>query len=231
MTESAAPRYSLKEEFCNSATHALGAVLALGGTFQLVRMALGAPDGVYVDSGLTAAEQAAARESYAVCALVYGAAVFAMFLISALYHAVRDPKVKATVRKADHAMIYFMIAGTYVPILNAITSPREAVIWYCGLGLCAVLGAVFSFITLKHKFVTTAIYLAMGWASLLLLRNLWRAADPITTYLLVAGGVTYSIGAALYLIRKPFMHAVFHLFVLAGAVLQFFAICTLYIYD
>ena len=231
MTETSTPRYSQKEEFCNSATHALGAVLALGGTFQLVRMALGAPDGVYVDSGLTAAEQAAARESYVVCALVYGAAVFAMFLISALYHAVRDPKVKATVRKADHAMIYFMIAGTYVPILNAITSPREAVIWYCGLGLCAVLGAVFSFITLKHKFVTTAIYLAMGWASLLLLRNLWRAADPLTTYLLVAGGVTYSIGAALYLIRKPFMHAVFHLFVLAGAVLQFFAICILYMYD
>ena len=231
MTESATPRYSPKEEFCNSATHALGAILALGGTFQLVDVALRAPDGVYVYSGLTAAEQAAARESYAVSALVYGAAVFAMFLVSATYHAVRDPKVKATIRKADHAMIYFMIAGTYVPILNAITSPREAAVWYCGLGLCAVLGAVFSFITLKHKFVTTTIYLVMGWASLLLLRNLWRAAGPHTTCLLIAGGVTYSIGAALYLIRKPFMHAVFHVFVLGGAVLQYFAICTLYIYD
>ena len=231
MTEPASPRYSQKEEFCNSATHAVGAVLALGGTFLLVDVALRAPDGVYVYSGLTAAEQAAARESYAVSALVYGAAVFAMFLVSALYHAIRDPKVKAIVRKADHAMIYFMIAGTYVPILNDIASPREAAVWYCGLGLCAVLGAVFSFITLKHKFVTTAIYLVMGWASLLLLRNLWRAAGPHTTYLLVAGGVTYSIGAALYLIRKPFMHAVFHVFVLGGAVLQYFAICTLYIYD
>lgn len=231
MTEPATPRYSQKEEFCNSATHALGAVLALGGTFLLVDVALRAPDGVYVYSGLTAAEQAAARESYAVSALVYGASVFLMFLVSATYHAVREPEFKAIIRKADHAMIYFMIAGTYVPILNDIASPREAAVWYCGLGLCAVLGAVFSFITLKHKFVTTAIYLVMGWASLLLLRNLWRAAETYTTYLLVAGGVTYSIGAALYLIRKPFMHAVFHLFVLAGAVLQYFAICTLYIYD
>ena len=231
MSEKNAPVYSPAEEICNCVTHALGAVLALGGTFLLADVALRAPDGVYAYSGLTAVEQTAARESYAVCAIIYGAAVFAMFLISTLYHAVRDPKVKAIVRKADHAMIYFMIAGTYVPILNDIASPREAAVWYCGLGLCAVLGAVFSFITLKHKFVTTAIYLIMGWASLLLLRNLWRAAEPSTTYLLVAGGVTYSVGAALYLIRKPFMHAVFHVFVLGGAVLQYFAICTLYIYD
>ena len=229
MTERSAPVYSRAEEICNSASHALGAVLALGGTVLLVAMALMSPAGD--DSGQSVADMAAARESYAVCALVYGASVFLMFLISALYHAVRDPKVKAIVRKADHAMIYFMIAGTYVPILNDIASPREAAVWYCGLGLCAVLGAVFSFITLKHKFVTTAIYLVMGWASLLLLRNLWRAAEPFTTYLLVTGGVTYSIGAALYLIRKPFMHAVFHIFVLGGAVLQYFAICTLYIYD
>lgn len=229
MTETATPRYSQKEEFCNAATHAVGALLAVCGTVQLVAMSFMSPAGA--DTEQSVAEMVAVRESYAVCAIVYGAAVFAMFLVSALYHAVREPKVKAVVRKADHAMIYFMIAGTYVPILNAIASSREAAVWYCGLGLCAVLGAVFSFITLKHKFVTTAIYLVMGWASLLLLRNLWRAAEPFTTYLLVAGGVTYSIGAALYLIRKPFMHAVFHIFVLAGAVLQYFAICTLYVYD
>ena len=229
MTEPATPRYSQTEEFCNAATHAVGAILAVCGTLLLVAMAFMSPAGG--DSEQTVADMVSTRESYAVCAIVYGAAVFAMFLVSALYHAVRDPKVKATIRKADHAMIYFMIAGTYVPILNDIASPQEAAVWYCGLGLCAVLGAAFSFITLKHKFVTTAIYLVMGWASLLLLRNLWRAADPLTTYLLVAGGVTYSAGAALYLIRKPFMHAVFHVFVLAGAVLQYFAICTLYIYD
>ena len=114
MTENAAPVYSRAEETCNSATHAIGALLDVLGTFQLVSMALQIPSaGAY--SRLTAAEMAAIRESYAVCAIVYGAAVFAMFLISALYHAVRDQKVKATVRKADHAMIYFMIAGTYVP--------------------------------------------------------------------------------------------------------------------
>ena len=209
MKDLSAPRYSKAEEVCNSVTHAAGAVLAVYGTYQLV-----------LKSDMP---------SFVICALVYGVAVFSMFLVSALYHAVRDQDFKGAVRKADHALIYFMIAGTYVPILNAITSPREGMIWYCGLGLCALLGAVFSFITLKHKYITTAIYLVMGWASLLLLRNLWRAAEPVTTYLLVGGGVAYSVGAALYLIKKPFVHTVFHIFVVAGAVLQYLAIRTLFV--
>ena len=232
MSES--PRYSPAEEFCNCATHAFGALLTLGGTFLLVSMAFMYPRErvVYSDgghSGQTAAEIVAVWESYAVSALIYGASIFAMFLISAMYHAARTPEVKAEMRKCDHAAIYFAIAGTYVPIVNAIMPFREGLVWYCGLGLCAVVGAVSSFVTLKHKYVTTTVYLIMGWASLLLLRTLWRAADPLTTYLLIAGGAVYSLGAALYLIRKPFMHAVFHVFVLGGAALQYLAIYTLYI--
>ena len=209
MSERSKPRYSPAEEVCNSATHAIGAVLTVFGTYLLVR--------------------SSASQSFVVSALIYGAAIFSLFLTSSIYHAVRDPQIKSFVRKVDHAMIYFTIAGTYVPILNAISSTREAVIWYCGLGLCAVAGAIFSFITLKHKYITTAIYLIMGWASLLLLRNIWRGAEPATAYLLVAGGVVYSIGAALYLIRKPFMHAVFHVFVAGGVVLQYLAIRMLYV--
>ena len=151
-----------------------------------------------------------------------------MFLASSLYHAVRDRKVKAAVRKVDHAMIYFAIAGTYVPILNVITRPPESTVWYCGLGLCAIVGAASSFVTLKHRYVSTAVYLVMGWASLLLLRDLWRAAAPVTTYLLIGGGAAFSAGAAFYLIRRSFIHTVFHLFVLAGVILQYLAIRTLY---
>jgi len=208
MNEPMKPRYTPAEEICNSASHALGAILAVCSTCLLV---LNSPS-----------------TSFAVAAVVYGLAVFSMFLTSALYHAVRDPGAKAVIRKFDHAMIYFAIAGTYVPILNAVTSPRESLVWYCGLGLCVLVGAASSFITLKHKYVTTAVYLVMGWASLLLLRNLWRSAEPVTTYLLIGGGVAYSIGAALYLLKKRFMHAVFHVFVLGGAALQYLSIRTFY---
>ena len=89
-------------------------------------------------------------------------------------------------------------------------------------------GGIFSFITLKHKYVTTIIYLVMGWASLLLLKNLLSMAEPKVAYLLIAGGVVYSVGAGLYLIKKPFVHTVFHLFVLAGVILQYLSIKLLY---
>ena len=209
MNDLSVPHYSVAEEVCNSVSHLVGGILTIYGTYLL-----------------TLNSQ---KPSYVVAALVYGVAIFSMFLTSSLYHAVRDQEVKSAVRKVDHAMIYFAIAGTYVPVLAVIASPHECVIWNSGLGLCAVVGAVSSFITLKHKYVTTIVYLIMGWASLLLLRNLWRAAEPVTTYLLVGGGVAYSVGAALYLIKKPFMHVVFHLFVLLGVLFQYLAIRTLYI--
>ena len=202
------PNYSQAEDICNSITHIAGAVLTVYGTYLLI-----------LNSSMP---------SFIVCALIYGVAIFSMFLVSAVYHAIRDQEVKGGVRKADHAMIYFAIAGTYVPILNAIASPREGMIWYCALGACAVIGGIFSFITLRHKYVTTAIYLVMGWASLLLLKNLWGMAEPMISYLLVVGGVVFSIGAGLYLIKKPFVHTVFHLFVLGGVVLQYLAIRMLY---
>lgn len=202
------PNYSQAEDICNSVTHIAGAVLTVYGTYQLI-----------LNSSLP---------SFIVCALIYGVAIFSMFLVSSVYHAIRDQEVKSFVRKADHAVIYFAIAGTYVPILNAIAAPRECMIWYCALGACAVIGGIFSFITLKHRYVTTIIYLVMGWASLLLLKNLWTVADPKVTYYLIGGGVAFSIGALLYLIKKPFVHTVFHIFVLAGVILQYLAIKMLY---
>ena len=210
MTEySTSPRYSPAEDVCNSVTHIAGAALTVFGTYCLVVRS--------------------STPSSVVSALIYGAAIFAMFLTSSIYHAIRDQQVKGAVRKADHAMIYLSIAGTYVPILNAIASPKEAMIWYCGLGLCVVAGTVFSFITLKHKYVTTVIYLVMGWASLLLLKDLWSKADPMASYLLIGGGAVYSVGAALYLIKKPFVHTVFHVFIIGGALLQYLAIRMLYV--
>lgn len=208
MNDLSLPQYSQTEDICNSVTHIIGAVLTVYGTYLLI-----------LNSSMP---------SFIVCALIYGVTIFSMFLVSSVYHAIRDQEVKGAVRKADHAVIYFTIAGTYVPILNAIASPREGMIWYCSLGACAVLGGIFSFITLKHKYVTTVIYLVMGWASLLLLKNLWGMAEPMISYLLVAGGVAFSIGAVLYLIKKPFVHTVFHLFVLLGVILQYLAIKMLY---
>lgn len=208
MTDLSTPQYSQTEDICNSVTHVFGAALVVYGTYKLI-----------LNSSMP---------SFIVCALIYGVTIFSMFLVSSVYHAIRDQDVKSAVRKADHAVIYFAIAGTYVPILNAIASPREGLIWYCVLGACAVAGGIFSFISLKHKYVTTVIYLVMGWASLLLLKDLWTMAEPKVVFLLIGGGVAYSIGAGLYLIKKPFVHTVFHIFVLVGVILQYLSIKLLY---
>ncbi len=210
MTEAATSQYQYTqaEDICNSVTHTAGAILAVYGTYLLI--------------------QNSSMPSFIVCALIYGVAIFSMFLVSSVYHAIRDTEVKSFVRRIDHAVIYFAIAGTYVPILNAIASPHECMVWFCVLGACTVAGGIFSFISLKHNFITTIIYLVMGWASLLLLKNLWSLGEPMIVWLLVGGGAAFSVGAGLYLIKKPFVHTVFHVFVLAGVILQYLSIKLLY---
>ena len=209
-----APQYTPAEEICNCLVHFAGSVATVIGTSRLVK--------------------ASDSESYVIAALIYGVALFSMFVTSTMYHAIRDQEVKAFVRKFDHAMIYFAIGGTYVPIVNAIVPTVQGMIWYGGLGLCAVIGAVSSFLTLKHKYITTAVYLVMGWASLLLLPKMlhlpeeFHASGSRMAGLLIGGGVVYSVGAALYLIKLRFVHSVFHVFVVGGAVLQYLAIRMLY---
>ena len=208
------PQYTPAEEICNCLVHFAGSVATVIGTYRLVA--------------------ASGSRSFVIAALVYGVAIFCMFLTSTMYHSIRDQEVKAFVRKFDHAMIYFAIGGTYVPIVNAIVPTVQGMIWYGGLGLCAVVGAVSSFLTLKHKYVTTAVYLVMGWASLLLLPKMlslpaeFHASGSRMAGLLIGGGVVYSLGAALYLIKVRFVHTVFHVFVVGGAVLQYLAIRMLY---
>jgi len=208
------PHYTPAEEICNCLVHFAGSVATVIGTYRLVK--------------------ASGSESYVIAALIYGVALFSMFVTSTMYHAIRDQEVKAFVRKFDHAMIYFAIGGTYVPIVNALLPPVQGMIWYGGLGLCAVVGAVSSFLTLKHKYITTAVYLVMGWASLLLLPKMLHLPEEFHVSgsrmagMLIGGGVVYSVGAALYLIKLRFVHSVFHVFVVGGAVLQYLAIRMLY---
>ena len=209
-----APQYTPAEEICNCLVHFAGSVATVIGTYWLV--------------------SAADSQSFVIAALIYGVALFCMFLTSTMYHAIRDQEVKAFVRKFDHAMIYFAIGGTYVPIVNALVPTVQGMIWYGGLGLCAVVGAVSSFLTLKHKYITTAVYLVMGWASLLLLPKMLHLPEEFHVSgsrmagMLIGGGVVYSVGAALYLIKLRFVHSVFHVFVVGGAVLQYLAIRMLY---
>jgi len=199
----------LKEETINAATHGLGAVLGVVGLAVLVVMAALHGDAWHIVS----------------CS-IYGGTLVLLFTSSTLYHSFCDERVKHAFRIVDHASIYLLIAGTYTPFL--LVNLRGG--WGWGLfgvvwGL-ALAGIVFQiFFVDRFRLAQTLIYLAMGWLVVIAVKPLLANVPPAGLLWLLAGGLSYTVGAIFYLWKKlPYHHAVWHLFVLAGSVCHYFAI-------
>jgi hemolysin III len=158
--------------------------------------------------------------------LIYSVGLLAVFGCSAAYHLVTRPKLKALLRRFDHAAIYIKIAGTYTPF---------AAVNMGGLAGMALLGTVwaiaavgvFTRLVLPGQFVRTAyvLYLAQGWACLAALKPLLGAVPETALTLLVVGGVLYTAGVAFHLWeRLPYHNAIWHAFVLAASACHFAAV-------
>lgn len=208
--------YSRREDWLNSISHMVGgglSVVAL--VLCLVRAVL------------------ARRWDYAVLGLVYGLTMIAMYSCSSVYHALRPNRGKRAMRLVDHAMIYPMIAGTLTPLAVLVIVPARPVLGWVlvGVAWAVVAAAVPITLTLfnKTKITQMVLYLALGWMVIVAVKTLWAHFDRTGMWLLVSGGLAYTLGAALYGIgaKKPYFHSVFHFFVLAGSVLHFFS---LYLY-
>lgn len=200
---------SAGEEIANSVTHGIGALLSIAGLVVLV-----------VLSALRADVWAV------VTTAIYGATLIMLYTCSALYHGVRSARTKRLLRKFDHAAIYLLIAGTYTPLVlgplrGALGWSIFGVIW----GL-AVAGVVLKFwFTGRFDALSTALYVAMGWLIVIALKPLFEQMSWVGCTLLVAGGVTYTAGVVFYAFdRIRYFHAIWHLFVLGGSVLQYFAV-------
>jgi hemolysin III len=159
---------------------------------------------------------------------VYLAALFLMYLASSCYHGTHSPKRKAAWRKLDHAAIYLLIAGTYTPIMlialdNYLGMTILAVVWV--VGLCGIYLKCFS----KYSYGRWSLgfYLVMGWLCVVAFKAMIEGMGMYSFGLLLSGGVLYSIGAIFYRIDRPYYHAVWHLFVLGGSTLQYFALLLL----
>lgn len=199
-------KYSPKEEFLNAFSHALGAMFAI---YAIVMLA------VHSSSPLEAATTA-----------VYGAMLFILFQSSTCYHAMTNETAKKVFRKIDHSAIYLLIAGTYTPLLMLVVDFPYSVIIMAIVWYLAVTGIVFSCLTLKFKGLSTGLYILMGWMSAFLFYSLWSASKDAFWFLL-AGGLAYTLGSVFYMKDKKYMHAIWHLFVLAGAIMHYFAIYSL----
>jgi hemolysin III len=202
------------EEIANSILHGLGVLLAVAGLVLLTLRAGGRLGGR--DGG------ALAVTSY----VVFTAAMITMFLASTLYHAIQAEGAKRVFRVIDHSVIYLLIAGTYTPF--SLLGFRGALGWvYFGLewGLAAAGISLYAANVKFIKKIELAVYILMGWAVLAGFFRLYRSIPRISIIFLVSGGIAYTLGTLWY--SRPNRrgaHVVWHVFVLAGAVLHWWAV-------
>ena len=207
------PDYTRGEEIFNMVSHIVGGAFGIAATALCVTFAAlhHNPWGV-------------------VGSAIYGAALILLYTMSSIYHGLRPNTGKKVMQVLDHCTIYFLIAGTYTPVLlSAIrrVSPGWAWTLFGIVWGFAVLGIVFTAIDLKSTAVFSMIcYIGMGWCIMIALRVTLEAIGRMGMLFLLLGGVAYTVGAVLYGLgeRRRYMHSLFHLFVLAGSILQFFCI-------
>lgn len=209
LSERILPNYSRGEETMNMVTHLVGAGLAVIGLVLCILQA------------------AAHRCTLGIlCACIYGSSMIALYCISSIYHGLRPGTAKKIMQVVDHCTIYFLIAGTYTPIVLCAVAPVYPAI---GWGLffsewcLAVIAAVLTAIDLHNYRVFSMIcYIGMGWGVIFFLPQTMEVLTPAGFWILFAGGIAYTIGAVLFGLGKriKWMHSVFHLFVVLGSLLQ-----------
>lgn len=161
---------------------------------------------------------------------VYGASLVSLYTISSVYHGVKHPTAKKVLQVLDHCTIYFLIGGTYTPIL--LCSIRQVSPVWCWIifsivwGLAAM-AATFTAIDLKkYSTLSMICYIGMGWCILIASKTAIQAISLGGIIYLLLGGISYTIGAVLYGMgrRHRYMHSIFHLFVVVGSILHFICI-------
>ena len=197
-------KYTPKEEFLNAFTHSMGALFAI---YAIVMLAVASESSVEATS-----------------TAIFGSTLFILFQSSTLYHAMVNETAKKVFRKIDHSAIFVLIAGTYTPILLlTVKFPLSvallAMIWYI-----AISGIIYSCLTLKFKYLSTGLYLVLGWLSVFLAYSIWHNASHLAVWYLLLGGLLYSSGCIFYLWKKKYMHSIWHIFVILGAVSHYFCI-------
>ena len=209
MGTSRARPYTLGEEIANSIIHGLGVGLSVAALTMLLVYAGQSRDGWAVAS-----------------ALVYGIALVLEYTASTLYHSFPQERVKHVFKILDHCGIYVLIAGTYTPF-TLVTLRESGGLWLFGIvwSLAVVGITVEAFWTYRPRWLSASVYLGMGWLIVLAIKPLAAALPSAGLWLLVAGGLCYTLGTVFYIMKKVrYMHAVWHLWVLAGSILHFLAV-------
>ena len=207
------PNYSTGEEIMNTVTHIVGGAMGVAALTMCVMLA------------------AQNRNIYGVIgSSIYGFCMIALYSVSSVYHGLRPGMGKKVMQVIDHCTIYVLICGTYTVIALSAIRPIYPKLGWLLLGfewIMAIIATVLTAIDLKQYRVFSMIcYIGMGWAIIPFAKVVMQVLTKPGFYLLLAGGIAYTIGAVLYGIgsKKKWMHSVFHIFVDIGSLLQFLCV-------
>ena len=198
------------EEWFNTVSHGITAAVAVGGLVVLIVFG--------VQSN---------KDWSLFSALVYGSSLVLLYTFSALYHGLRNKKAKHLFNILDHCGIYLLIAGTYTPVILISIGGLTGWVFFgiqWGMALCGILLKIFY--TGKYNLISTLIYAFMGWIIAFKIELVKAVLEPTAYWLLLSGGIAYSVGIVFYLLdyRMKLAHFIWHLFVMTGSILHFIMI-------
>lgn len=207
--QAAVRQQGLGEEIANAISHGLGCALGIAGLVLMLIRAVGEHSVLAVG-----------------CAIAYGVSLIVLYGVSGTYHALPRGRVKALFRVFDHCSIYLLILGSYVPVALLLVGGKVGWSLCIVNTLCAALGICLNCLSVSRwEKVSLGLYVIMGWSVIFAIKPVFSVMPWPGIALLALGGVMYTAGIVFYKANGiKYMHFVWHLFVLAGSVIQFLAI-------
>lgn len=202
---------TLGEELVNAISHGLGALLGVVGLIVLVVRAALCGETIHV-----------------VSVTIFGVSMILLYLVSCLYHVLPASKGKRVFQVLDHCSIFILIVGSYAPICLVTVGGKLGLTVFLVNAACGLLGILLNAVSFhRWKRLSQVLYLVMGWMGILVFPAILRNMSHLGFILLVLGGVSYTVGVIFYRQKeKRYRHGIWHVFVLLGTVLQFFAVYT-----
>ncbi len=201
--------FSLWEEMWHAVTHGIGFLLSIAALVLLVTFAS-------LNGSVT----------HILSAVLYGVSLIIMYGASTLYHAITHHKAKQLFQKFDHSAIYFIIAGSYTPVMLITVGGTKGWVIFGIEWFIALIGIILKFVYPgRFEKLSLIAYIIMGWLIIFVFDSFKANIDPVGFWLMVSGGIAYTSGVIFYVKDNiNYFHTIWHIFVMAGSILQFFAI-------
>jgi len=198
--------YPYREEVANSITHGIGLAGSIIGFIILLQVEGNATDLFIL--------------------WIFGISMILCYATSTLYHSLVNKKAKFLMKIADHAAIYLLIAGTYGPFSLYVIGGLTGILMMVVIWSIAIIGVIFKiFFINRFQLLSTYLYLGMGWMAIFAIKPILNNLSTEGIWLLIAGGLSYSIGVIFFLWNKlPYNHAIWHVFVLGGSLCHFLCV-------